>query len=192
MSEQQTFAQFLKENSRDAHDSVDNLVMSVKPFDNKDNYVKFLQLQAVFHKIVDNIYKDTQLNQQINNLAELARYDAVVQDLQDLNAAEAKISVPLPTPNGAEAIGWLYCAEGSNVGAAFLFKDAQTKLGFDATHGARHLGAHPDGRGKHWREFVVHLNNLKLNVDEQKAALTGALNAFAFYKVLLHEIFQIA
>ena len=60
-----TFAKFLKHNCQTTHDSVDNLVMSVKPFDSTDNYIKFLQLQAVFHKVVDDIYKNPKLNQQI-------------------------------------------------------------------------------------------------------------------------------
>ena len=191
MSDTLTFAQYLKENSRTTHDSVDTLVMSVKPFDNTENYIRFLQLQAVFHKIVDSIYKDPALNRKIDNLAELARYDAVMQDLRDLAAAEKALNLPLPQPQGKEAIGWLYCAEGSNVGAAFLDKDAQTKLGLDADRGAGHLAPHADGRGKHWREFVEQLNTLGIEGEDRQAALKGALDAFAFYKVLLREIFEL-
>ena len=187
-----TFAKFLKQNCQTTHDSVDNLVMSVKPFDSTDNYTKFLQLQAVFHKVVDDIYKNPKLNQQIEGLAKLARYDEVLRDLQDLNASEKNISVPLPQLSGAETLGWLYCAEGSNVGAAFLFKDAQNKLGLSAEHGARHLAPHIDGRGKHWRDFVGKLNTLPVNEEERAAALQGALDAFAFYKVVVREIFDVA
>lgn len=191
MSTVTPFAQYLKENSRVTHDSVDELVMSVKPFDNPENYTRFLQLQAVFHKIVDSIYKDPALNKKIPGLAELARYDAVMLDLQDLKAAEKTVSAPIPQPQGMEALGWLYCAEGSNVGAAFLFKDAQNKLGFTAEHGAQHLAPHADGRGKHWREFVEQLNGLGIEGADQEAALKGALDAFAFYKVLVREIFEL-
>lgn len=186
-----TFAQYLKENSRGAHDSVDNLVMSVQPFASQENYIKFLQLQAVFHKIVDDVYKNPALNQKINGLAALARYESVLQDLQDLNAQPKTISTPLPQPVGVEAIGWLYCAEGSNVGAAFLYKDAESHLGLNATYGARHLAPHADGRGKHWREFVQQINALGID-DDKEAALRGALNAFAFYQILLREIFELA
>lgn len=189
MSEQ-TFAEYLKANSRATHDSVDKMVMSYQPFDNAENYARFLQLQAVFHKVVDAVYHDPELNRRIPDLASLARYDAVMQDLQDLNAQEAQLDIALPHLEGAEAIGWLYCAEGSNIGAAFLFKDAQEKLGFGAEHGARHLAPHADGRGKHWREFVGHLNGLNVDDEEREDALRGALNAFAFYKVLLKKIFS--
>lgn len=187
-NEAQTFAQRLKEENRTTHDSVDNLVMSVQPFANNENYSKFLKLQSVFHKIVDGIYKDEKLNQSIPQLADMARYDAVLQDLEDLNSEPYQFSGDLPKPEGNKAIGWLYCAEGSNLGAAFLFKDAQ-KLSFNAENGARHLAPHPDGRGQHWREFVVYLNNLGLDKSAQDEAIQGAKEAFAFYKVILREIF---
>lgn len=187
-NETQTFAQRLKEENRTTHDSVDNLVMSVEPFANNENYAKFLKLQSVFHKIVDSIYKDDALNKAIPQLADMARYDAVLQDLKDLNSEPYQFSGELPKPEGNKAVGWLYCAEGSNLGAAFLFKDAQ-KLSFNAENGARHLAPHPDGRGQHWREFVVYLNNLGLDKAAQDEAIEGAKEAFAFYKVILREIF---
>ncbi|KPN73497.1 biliverdin-producing heme oxygenase [Neisseria sp. 74A18] len=187
-NEAQTFAQRLKEENRTTHDSVDNLVMSVQPFANNENYSKFLKLQSVFHKIVDGIYKDEKLNRSIPQLADMARYDAVLQDLEDLNSEPYQFSGELPKPEGNKAIGWLYCAEGSNLGAAFLFKDAQ-KLSFNAENGARHLAPHPDGRGRHWREFVDYLNDLGLDKSAQDEAIQGAKEAFAFYKVILREIF---
>lgn len=189
MTEAIAFAQYLKENSRATHDSVDELVMSMKPFDNAENYTKFLQLQAVFHKIVDDIYKDPKWIAHFKDLETLARYENVIKDLHDLNSQEKAVSIDIPKPTGAHALGWLYCAEGSNVGAAFLFKDAQNKLGFTAEHGASHLAPHVDGRGKHWREFVGYLNQVPLSDLEKEQALQGALEAFAFYKKLLREIY---
>ncbi len=183
-----TFAQRLKEENRTTHDSVDHLVMSVQPFANPANYTLFLKLQSVFHKIVNPIYQNAELNRLIPELADMARYDAVVQDLHDLGSEPYACAGSLPQPQGNEAIGWLYCAEGSNLGAAFLFKDAQ-KLDFTAEHGARHLAPHPDGRGKHWREFVDYLNDLGLDKTAQDEAIAGAKDAFAFYKVILCEIF---
>lgn len=186
---QPTFAERLKEDTRNTHDSVDEMVMSVKPFDSVENYIKFLTLQSIFHKIVDPIYKDSALNQSIENLASMARYDAVLNDLKDLKQQPTACEVELPAPTDAKAIGWLYCAEGSNIGAAFLFKDAKEKLGFDENFGASHLDAHPDGRGKHWKAFRESLNQLNLSKDEQDTAIQGATEAFEFYKVALKQIF---
>ncbi|RRD43926.1 biliverdin-producing heme oxygenase [Comamonadaceae bacterium OH3737_COT-264] len=193
MKQAQPFNLYLKENSRATHDSVDALVMSVKPFENNANYIRFLQLQAVFHKIVDPLFQDPQLNARMPGLAERRRYDDVLLDLQDLGAAEKPVQLPIPQPQGAEAIGWLYCAEGSNLGAAFLFKDAQKHLGFDETRGARHLRPHADGRAKHWREFTDQLNQLDMSSGlNRETALKGALEAFSFYKALLREIYELA
>jgi len=166
MSETQelTFAKRLKEQTTTTHDSVDNLVMSVQPFASKENYIKFLKLQSVFHKAVDHIYKDAELNKAIPELEYMARYDAVTQDLKDLGE------------------------EGSNLGAAFLFKHAQ-KLEYTGEFGARHLAPHPNGRGKHWRAFVEHLNALNLTPEAEAEAIQGAQEAFAFYKVILRETF---
>lgn len=183
-----TFAKRLKEHTTELHDTVDNLVMSVAPFDNKENYVKFLKLQSVFHKAVDHIYKDPSLNQAIPQLEYMARYDAVVQDLQDLGETPYRYGQSLPHETGNKALGWLYCAEGSNLGAAFLFKHAQ-KLDYNGENGARHLAPHPDGRGRHWREFVEYLNALPLSPEAEAEAIEGAKDAFEFYKVVLRETF---
>ena len=183
-----TFAKRLKEQTTTIHDTVDNLVMSVAPFDSRENYVKFLKLQSVFHKAVDHIYQDPELNQAIPQLSYMARHNAVVQDLQDLGELPYTYEKALPQEIGNKAIGWLYCAEGSNLGAAFLFKHAQ-KLDYNGEHGARHLAPHPDGRGKHWREFVEHLNALPLLPEAEAEAIQGAKEAFEFYKTVLRKTF---
>ncbi len=183
---------YLKENCRTTHDSVDHLVMSVKPFDTIENYTRFLQLQAVFHQIVDGIYKDQLLNQGIEDLAELARYEEVLKDLKDLQANTKDITQTLPIPQGKEVLGWLYCAEGSNIGAAFLYKAAQHKLGLTAEYGARHLAPHAEGRAKHWKDFCDQFNQIDITVEDRAAALKGALDAFATYKALLREVFELS
>ena len=102
MSETQelTFAKRLKEQTTVTHDSVDNLVMFVQPFVSKENYIKFLKLQSVFHKAVDHIYKDAELNKAIPELEYMARYDAVTQDLKDLGEEPYKFDKELPHETG--------------------------------------------------------------------------------------------
>ncbi|SUA20480.1 Haem utilisation protein [Neisseria gonorrhoeae] len=73
----------------------------------------------MFHKAVDHIYKDPELNKAISELEYMARYDAVTQDLKDLGEEPYKFDKELPHETGNKAVGWLYCAEGSNLGAAF-------------------------------------------------------------------------
>ncbi|MBM7329458.1 biliverdin-producing heme oxygenase, partial [Agrobacterium sp. S2] len=76
-----------------------------------------------------------------------------------------------------EAMGWLYVVEGSNLGAAFLLKDA-AKLGLDEEFGARHLAGAPEGRGLHWRTFTAALDEISLTVEEEERVVAGAEEAF--------------
>ncbi|WP_369920218.1 biliverdin-producing heme oxygenase [Marinomonas polaris] len=180
-----SFAKHLKLSTRTDHDGVDKMVMASKPFENEANYAKFLTLQHIFHLSVAPLYQQADLQDLFPGLAELPRLSAVKLDLMDLGmkpevdpAALAKVD------DVYEAIGWLYCSEGSNIGAAFLYKETQ-KLNFDANRGARHLAAHEDGRAPHWRKFVAQLDALKLTESQQASAVKGAIDAFDFYKKTL-------
>lgn len=184
-----SFSETLKYYSRKTHDSVDNLVMSMQPFSNLDNYAKFLQTQYEFHRTLKPAYQDTSLNAQIPNLATLSRLDKVVADMHDLAVEPSDIALDQPTIEPGQAIGWLYCAEGSNVGAAILYKEAG-KIKLSDKHGASHLAAHPDGRMPHWRAFKTTLDNLKLTDAQKAQALLGADEAFAYFKYLIREIYS--
>lgn len=183
-----SFSEALKLSSRQTHDSVDNLVMSMQPFASHDNYRKFLQAQHEFHKAVKPLHDAEDLNAQIEGLKDLSRYDAVLADMKALDVTPADVSVQPPAINGAERLGWLYCVEGSNVGAAILYKEAG-KIQLDETHGATHLAAHSEGRMRHWRAFKDKLDALTLSKDEKAQALQGAQDAFAYYKKVVRDIF---
>ncbi len=178
----------LKAASRRAHDSVDQLLMAARPFETRERYARFLRLQYRFHGSLVGLYRDEQLNRRLPGLARLSRFAAVQADLRDLD-------LPLPglpeqvVTSEACALGWLYCSEGSSLGAAFLFKQAQ-RLGLDADSGARHLAAHPDGRALHWREFVTCLDALELTSDAEDQVIHGALAAFESYRQQLRQVFE--
>lgn len=184
-----TFAKRLKYSTRTNHDSVDSLVMQSEPFANEENYRKFLRLQHIFHLSVAPLYQNKALQVLFPGLAELPRLSAVESDLLDLglNTDVVDSSLLTSVTDLYQAIGWLYCSEGSNIGAAFLYKETQ-KLSFDADHGARHLAAHPEGRAPHWRKFVAQLDALSLTEEQEALAIKGAMDAFAFYKKTLASL----
>lgn len=183
-----TFSKRLKYSTRTNHDSVDSLVMQSEPFENEENYRKFLRLQHIFHLSVAPLYQHDDLQALFPGLAELPRLSAVESDLNDLGLKADVDASLLATPTDLyQAIGWLYCSEGSNIGAAFLYKETQ-KLSFDADHGARHLAAHPEGRAPHWRKFVAQLDALSLTEEQEALAIKGAMDAFAFYKKTLASL----
>ena len=161
--------------------------MAARPFENRERYGRFLQVQHRFHGSLLALYQDEQLNQQLPGLAALSRFAAVEADLRDLGLSLPTSTQPVCV-SSAQALGWLYCSEGSNLGAAFLFKQTQ-QLGLDAQRGARHLAPHPDGRALQWRQFVGLIDALVLSEEQERQAVDGALAAFEFYRSSVRDIF---
>ncbi len=90
-----------------------------------------------------------------------------------------------------EALGWLYVSEGSTLGAAFLFKQAQSDLGLSADFGARNLAAYPDGRATVWRRFVASLDSDTLDPATHDAVIAGANAAYDRFGALLERQFEL-
>jgi len=86
------------------------------------------------------------------------------------------------------ALGWLYVAEGSNLGAAFLLKEVR-KLGLSETFGARHLAGAPEGRGLHWKTFTITLDGVSLTDPEEERVVAGARTAFQRVQRSVNEVF---
>ena len=159
----------------------------------RERYSLFVKVQHQFHREIDALYANPVLDELLPDLAGRRRFDLIEQDLADLGvdapspecapAFARGVDADLPT-----ALGWLYVAEGSNLGAAFLLKAAE-KLGLSETFGARHLGAAPEGRGLHWKTFTAALDGVKLTGPEEERVVVGAHAAFARVQGLVDEGF---
>ncbi|MBF8674394.1 biliverdin-producing heme oxygenase [Pseudomonas fulva] len=177
----------LKAATHREHDSVDQLVMAAHPFQDRARYARFLLVQHHFHGSLLGLYEDLHLNTWLPGLSSLSRFAAVEQDLRDVG----QLPPALPTSvkvDPAHALGWLYCSEGSNLGAAFLFKHTQ-RLGLDEGLGARHLAAHPQGRALQWKAFVSAIDGLELDKQQEAGVIAGAIAAFEAYRTKLTEVF---
>jgi len=170
----------LKAATRAAHEALDSGIMRFDPFSSARHYAAFVKMQYAFHRDVAALFDHPGLNALFPDLQARSRLAQVTQDLADLGLALPELPAPafghgaidIPT-----AVGWLYVEEGSNLGGAFLFKLA-AKLGFDASHGARHLAPHADGRAPNWRVFVGQLNAVNLPEDDEMRVINGARDAF--------------
>jgi heme oxygenase len=162
--------------------------MGAEPFANRERYALFLDVQHRFHADVAPLYASAELNQMLPGLAERCRLEALRHDIADLGGAPELHGSTTGSLSPATALGWLYVAEGSNLGAAFLRKEA-AKLGLSDDFGARHLAGHADGRGLHWRNFVSAYNELELTEAEELEAAEGARAAFRRVHGLVDEIF---
>lgn len=187
-AEQLPLSKQLKAGTRRNHDTVDTLVMQARPFESLVRYGCFLHVQHRFHGAINTLYDDITLNRLLPGLSELPRFEAVCADITDLGLPLPPMPPAVATTSTHAALGWLYCSEGSNLGAAFLFKETQ-QIGLNGENGARHLAAHPDGRGLHWRQFVTLLDGLELCESKRDEAVSGAVAAFDFYRAALRELF---
>ena len=169
-----------------AHERVDHAIMAAQPFANTDNYKRFLRFQYRLHRGMEALYADPALQPVLPELSDRSRLARLEQDFADLGVdlprdVEEGTTQPLP-----EALGWLYVVEGSNMGAAFLAKEA-TKIGLSDEFGARHLAGHAEGRGLHWRRFIAALDAVELTPGEDERAQHAAATAFAHVYALVQQ-----
>ncbi|WEX08522.1 biliverdin-producing heme oxygenase [Chelativorans sp. AA-79] len=179
----------LKQMTHEAHDRLDKRIMAAEPFSTQERYYRFLELQYRFHAEIDPLYRYATLAQLLPDLEARRRLGLIRQDMRDLRMSIPSLALDtdyeIDVPN---ALGWLYVAEGSNLGAAFLLKQA-ARLGLSETLGARHLAGHPHGRGLHWRRFTAALDAVDLSSEEEARVVEGATSAFRRVHVLVDEVF---
>lgn len=183
----------LKSATGSTHERLDQSIMAGQPFSSRERYGLFVAVQYSFHRDIDALYDSPAMEGLLPDLSGRRRLGQIAQDLADLGMAaplakqspafEDGRAVDVPT-----ALGWLYVAEGSNLGAAFLLKEA-VKLGLSEEFGARHLAGAPEGRGLHWRTFTAALDALELSDDGEARVVAGAETAFRRVHGLVKEVF---
>ena len=172
----------LKTLTHQTHDRLDRSIMAAASFDNLDGYARFVEVQYLFHRDIAALYEDAALQALLPNLEARRRLGLIVADLADLDRdPPAGSEAPVFTPGRIDmpsALGWLYVAEGSNMGAALLRKEV-SKIGLSDDHGARHLAPAPEGPAAYWRAFTAGLDAVELSPGEEARAVAGANAAFA-------------
>ncbi|WP_454915922.1 biliverdin-producing heme oxygenase [Xanthobacter sediminis] len=187
-------ARHLKDLTHATHDRLDKAIMAKEPFSSRERYALFVKVQHAFHREIDALYFDPALDRLLPDLSGRRRSGLIAEDLADLGA-EPPVAEGEPVFAKGEpadiptALGWLYVAEGSNLGAAFLLK-AAAGLGLSETFGARHLAAAPEGRGLHWKTFTAALDALELSEADEARVTAGAEAAFARVHALVADTFR--
>lgn len=184
----------LKEETREAHDRLDSRISGLSAFSTRAHYARFLRVQLRFQCATAPLYEDTRQQKQFAGLLERCRLDRIEADCRDMGVAQELldrdqvIGQAITVADPYTAVGWLYTNEGSNLGAAFLFKRAEKMLGLSAAFGARHLAAHPEGRGLYWKRFKAQLDMLSFDEEQQGLAIAGAHDAFSFVRESVEQI----
>ena len=189
LDEPLTRSRRLKAATHESHDRLDKRIMADDPFADRERYGRFLDVQYRFHHEIDRLYRHDGLRAIIPDLQSRRRLGLIRKDMEDIGAKIPELregdDYLMDVPN---ALGWLYVAEGSNLGAAFLLKEA-AKLGLSEGFGARHLAGAPEGRGRHWRAFTAALDGLDLDPAGEDRLVEGAREAFARVRSLVDSRF---
>jgi heme oxygenase (biliverdin-IX-beta and delta-forming) len=177
-------AKRLKALTHATHDRLDRSVVGAASFATVSAYARFVEVQFLFHRDIDALYGDAELQALLPGLESRGRLPLLAQDLIDLGIAGAPAAhdpafIAGERPDIPVALGWLYVAEGSRVGGALLRKEA-ARLGLSDTFGARHLApAAQDGPAAYWRMFTSALDAIALDTDQEARVIAGANAAFA-------------
>ena len=185
-----TRSQRLKAATATIHDTLDQRIMALDPFAAPERYVRFLRAQQAFHDALAPLYAAPALQALIPDLGDRDRSAAIAADLADLALPVPAVpdAAPVEPVDLSTSLGWLYVAEGSSLGAAFLLKAAQ-RIGLSADHGARNLAGHPEGRAAHWRRFTARIDDAALTPGEEERMIAAARDAFARFRVLVDAAF---
>lgn len=170
-----------------AHAGLDQRIMAADPFASRERYGRFLQVQHAFHRDIEDLYASVELAKLLPDLADRRRLALIERDLADLGLAPLAAKQPPACSRNTDiptALGWLYVAEGSNLGAAFLLKEA-AKLELSESFGARHLAPAQQGRGLAWRTFTGALDAIALSPDQEAAVDAAAIAAFERVQVFV-------
>ncbi len=186
----------LKAATAATHDRLDKAIMAQDPFSARERYALFVTGQYGFHREIDALYDNPTLDALLPDLPGRRRFGLIAQDLADLGVSLPAFDTAPVFAKGSEAdlptaLGWLYVAEGSNLGAAFLLK-AAAKLGLNEEFGARHLAGAPEGRGLHWRTFTAALDAVELDDESEARTIAGAEAAFRRVHSLMDSAFASA
>lgn len=152
----------LKDATHALHEDLDKSIMAHGLFSSAEKYKSFVQIQYLFHRDMNALYNHAQLVEIIPDLAARNRFAQVCQDMRDLNLPFPEDGPSMSIQDASTAIGWLYVAEGSKLGANFLMKLVE-QLGFTENFGGRHLAADPGGRGPSWNAFKSAIDHAGFN-----------------------------
>lgn len=169
----------LREKTKSVHDRTDHRVMSMGLFSSLNGYRMFLLSQYIFHRDIMKIYEDETLLGLLPDLKSRNRLACIEADMHDLDLPTPPASSGDVIPfNPSVAVGWLYVAEGSKLGANILSR-MSLALGLTESFGARHLAPAPEGRGQSWKVFKTAIDGAELDRSMCVAAAEEAFTRFS-------------
>lgn len=178
----------LKQETAAEHERMHQLMSQANVFSSKEKYAQFTLSQYYFQREIEHLFEKEGVAGLIPDLDIRGRSKQALADLNDLGIQPNEQQLQSENVQLPEALGWIYVSEGSTLGAAFLFKEAQKHLGFSETFAARNLAAYPEGRAKVWKRFVQALDETGFDQTQQDRVVQGALDAFGYFGQALDQL----
>lgn len=188
---QHNLALRLKTETASEHERMHQLMNAADVFSTAEKYAQFTLSQYYFQKEIEHLFELEGVADLIPDLEIRGRSAQALLDLKDLNIEPQGTELKSKNASLTEALGWIYVSEGSTLGAAFLFKEAQKRLGYSADFAARNLAAYPEGRAIVWKRFVQALDQAEFTQTEKDQVVKGALDAFAYFGQALVNLDQL-
>lgn len=189
--QQLSLAMRLKLQTADEHERMHKLMAQADVFSSLEKYALFTLSQYYFQLEIEHLFQQDQVASYITDIDIRGRSAQALLDLQDLGIQPRGQTLESLNVTFPAALGWIYVSEGSTLGAAFLFKQAQQHLGLSAEKGARNLAAYPEGRAKVWKRFVQALDQARLSPSQKDEVIQGALDAFEYFGNALINLEQL-
>lgn len=186
-----TLSQRLKTETASEHERMHQLMGQADVFATPEKYAQFTLSQYYFQQEIESLFDKDDVADLIPDLEIRGRSQQALLDLQDLSVEPQGSELHSKNVTLPAALGWIYVSEGSTLGAAFLFKEAQNRLGFSTEFAARNLAAYPEGRAKVWKRFVQALDDAQYSKEQQDQVIQGALDAFAYFGDALEQLDQL-
>ncbi|GAA08778.1 biliverdin-producing heme oxygenase [Acetobacter tropicalis] len=153
----------LRQYTHAAHERLDHRMTGLDLFSSHERYTVFLVVQYLFHRDVSDLYARADVAALVPDMDSRNRLELVERDMQDLCVPYPMVRRNPPVAGSVSAaIGWLYVAEGSKLGANILAKRAQD-MGLTESFGARHLAPDAQGRAYGWQSFKAAVDHAPLD-----------------------------
>jgi len=176
-------SEYLKENSKQFHDSVEAKFESQKIFDKSytlDDYKKILWLNYLFHlhfedKVYQTVSEETAKSLQLESRRKLKLLE---KDLENLAMEKAHANQDISVKSEAEALGVMYVMEGSTLGGNVIMKQLSRNPEFENMTFS-YFGCYADKTGELWKNFKETLDS-QFSENQYDEVLAGTNKAYQY------------
>lgn len=117
------------------------------------------------------------------------RYLHLKRDLEDLYIQPDEMRWPHSLAlNKYEVLGWLYVSEGIILLSHDFLQGLKNSFCLSEYFAARNLAGCYDQHRQEWAKFIMNIDLLNLDEEQEHLVVQGALTAFKVFKMILKEL----